>query len=187
LRASSNLGNSARTRTKCLKGVLSVRRRSSRKTRSLTPLDIRDLYATGLCSDLFDAIETPALSEVDFDIQFCQDILRTSASHFEALVLLGDSYTRKGEYQKGLELDLSLSRICPENKMVRYNLACSYALTGQKEKAIQAIEQAVELGYRDAEHLRQDHDLDAIKSDPRFQALLLRLSVQEQETSSHQW
>ncbi|MFH0939353.1 MAG: tetratricopeptide repeat protein [Planctomycetota bacterium] len=133
-----------------------MRKRSSRKTRSLTSLDIRDLYTIGLCSNLFDAIETSVSDDVDFDIQFCQEILRANAAHFEALSLLGDLYTRKGEYQKGLELDISLSRNCPENKLVHYNLACSYALTGQKEKAIQALAQAVELGYQDIEHLRHD-------------------------------
>jgi tetratricopeptide (TPR) repeat protein len=158
-----------------------VRKRGSRKSASLTILDLRAVYFRGLTPDLFRTIETPAPKDADFEIAFCQEVLRGNPMHFEALVLLGDSYTRKGEYQKGLELDLWLSRLRPENKFVRYNLACSYALTGQKDKALSSLSQAVELGYRDAEHLRQDHDLNTLKTDPRFQELLERLSALEQE------
>jgi len=153
-------------------------------------LDIRKLYKSGVTSDLFRPIEVPVPAEADFEIAFCEDILKSvpGRAHFETMVLLGDAYTRKGEYAKGLEMDIQLSRLQPENKLVRYNLACSYALTGQKEKAFSTLNKAVELGYRDVEHLRNDHDLDAIKSDPRFQSLLTKLSsvTQEPETSSHQ-
>ena len=100
-------------------------------------------------------------------------------------VLLGDAFTRKGEYQKGLEFDLRLSQLKPENKLIRYNLACSYALTGQKDKALNCLNKAVELGYTDLEHLRKDTDLDTIKSDPRFietrEHVLARVFSQRQE------
>jgi len=157
-----------------------VRKRNGRKSRSTMVLDLRKLYVGGFSPDLFKPMELPLDSDKDFEIQFCEDILKTQANHFEALVLLGDAYTRKGEFQKGLELDLRLSRIKPENKLIRYNLACSYALTGQKEKAFNSLTKAVELGYRDIEHLRQDHDLDALKGDPRFQNIIKKLSTEHQ-------
>ena len=34
------------------------------------------------------------------------------------------------------------------------------------------LRKAVELGYRDFRYLRQDRDLDGIRHDPRFRALL---------------
>lgn len=156
-----------------------MRKRSARKTRSNMVLDLRKLYLTGLSSDVFKAIETPVPADVE--IELCEHILSTNVNHFEALVLLGDAYTRRGEFAKGLELDLRLSRIKPENKLIRYNLACSYALTGQKDQALTSLDKAVELGYRDIEHLRQDHDLDPIKSDPRFQTIIKRLSSEEHQ------
>jgi tetratricopeptide (TPR) repeat protein len=168
------------------KGVSAVRKRNGRKSRSNLVLDLRKLYLGGLWGDIFKPIDQPVANETEFDIQFCEDILREHKAHFEALVLLGDAYTRKGDYQKGLELDLRLSSIKPDNNLVRYNLACSYALTGQKEKALLCLNKAVELGYRDVEHLRQDHDLDAVKSDPRFQLLVKKLSAEQPEASSHQ-
>lgn len=145
-------------------------------------LDFRQAYLDGLSGNLFKAIETPLPTDTEFEIQFCKEVLRANANHFEALVLLGDAYTRNGDYEKGLEMDLRLSRIKPDNKLVRYNLACSYALTGQKDKAILSLNKAIELGYCDIEHLSQDRDLDAIKSDPRFQDIVKKLSAEQHQT-----
>lgn len=157
-----------------------MRKRNGRKTRSNMLLDLRKLYVGGLSTDVFKAIDLPIAAEGDFDVLFCEGILRDDSNHFEAMVMLGDAYTRRGEYLKGLELDLRLSNIKPDNKLIRYNLACSYALTGQKEKALNTLNKAVELGYRDLEHLRQDHDLDVLKTDPRFQNIIRKLSTEQQ-------
>ena len=146
-------------------------------------LDLRKLYVGGFCTDIFKAIETPLPDQADLEIQFCENILKSNPHNVEAMVLLGDAFTRKGEYQKGLECDLHLSQLKPENKLIRYNLACSYALTGQKDKAISCLNKAVELGYNDVEHVRQDHDLDALKSDPRFQSIIKKMTAFEAKTS----
>jgi len=159
-----------------------VRKRNRRHSRSSIPLDLRRAYLDGLAFNLFKPFDFPQPKDTDFEIQFCKEILRANAHHFEALVLLGDAYTRNGEYQKGLEMDLRLSRLRPENKHVRYNLACSYALTGQNDKAILNLNKAVELGYRDVEQLREDKDLEPIKSDPRFQSLIKKLSADQPQT-----
>jgi len=146
---------------------------------------VRKLYTGGLSADIFRAIDTPLLDQTDLEIDLCEHILRADSTHVEAMLLLGDAFTRKGEFQKGLEFDLRLSQLKPENKLIRYNLACSYALTGQKDKALSCLNKAVDLGYADLEHLRQDHDLDAIKSDPRYQSLIKKLAASQPETSPH--
>ena len=91
------------------------------------------------------------------------------------MVVLGDAYTRAGEFQKGLELDLKLAQLKPENETIRYNLACSYALTGQTDNAIRNLSKALDLGYNDVKHLCEDHDLAPLKGDPRFQKLVEKL------------
>ncbi len=159
-----------------------MRKRNKRKSRSCMALDLKKLYVGGLSCDLFRSIEVPTPTEIDFEIQLCEEVLRTNPNHFEALVVLGDSYTRKGLYAKGLELDLRLSRIKPENKLIRYNLACSYALIGEKDNALLCLNKAVELGYSDIDHLRQDRDLDGIKADPRFLDIVKKLSTSQHQT-----
>ena len=55
-------------------------------------------------------------------------------------------------------------------------LACSYSLLGQTEDAIACLEKAVANGMRHWEWLAKDSDFDAIRGNPRFEALLNRLA-----------
>ena len=92
------------------------------------------------------------------------------------LAELGELYTRAGEYEKGLALDRRLIELAPESPIVHYNLACSLALLDQPDGAFEALEKAVQLGYRDLAHLRRDPDLASLRTDPRFVELVKRLS-----------
>jgi tetratricopeptide (TPR) repeat protein len=56
-----------------------------------------------------------------------------------------------------------------------FNLACEYALTGQREKALDAAEKAVAAGYRTKYFYENDAALAAIRTEARFQALLATL------------
>ena len=56
-----------------------------------------------------------------------------------------------------------------------FNLACEYALTGERDKAIDAAEKAVAAGYRVKFFYQNDDDLTSIRDDARFQALLAKL------------
>jgi tetratricopeptide (TPR) repeat protein len=49
------------------------------------------------------------------------------------------------------------------------------ALRGDRERALRALEEAVELGYRDAELLRRDADFESLRDDPRFLGLIDRV------------
>ena len=148
-------------------------------------LDVRKLYTGGMSADIFRVIETTLPEQTDLEIDLCEHVLLTDPTHLEAMALLGDAFTRKGEFQKGLEFDIRLSQLRPDNKLIRYNLACSYALTGQNDKALTCLNKAIDLGYSDLEHLRQDHDLDAIKTDPRYQTIIKKLASLQPQTSPH--
>ena len=53
-----------------------------------------------------------------------------------------------------------------------YDMACLYALTGQKKKALQELEKSVDLGYKNYNNMRYDNDLTSLRKDKKFQALL---------------
>jgi adenylate cyclase len=61
------------------------------------------------------------------------------------------------------------------DSMVLYNVACVYALGGLLDEAIDCLERAVQNGFGHREWLEHDTDLDGIRNDPRFLALLKRL------------
>jgi adenylate cyclase len=138
-------------------------------------LDIGKLYFGGVTADWSRPIVSDATPQVEFEIQFCQRVLERAPAHYDALTLLGEAYTRHGDFDKGLELDLKLAQLQPRNGMVRYNLACSYALTGRTDDALKNLSTAVDLGYNDVEHLCKDKDLAVLKEDPRFQTLVEKL------------
>ncbi len=54
-----------------------------------------------------------------------------------------------------------------------YNAACSYALSGDKEKALDLLAKAIGTGFiQDRESIRKDADLASMKDDPRFERIL---------------
>jgi beta-lactamase regulating signal transducer with metallopeptidase domain/tetratricopeptide (TPR) repeat protein len=53
-----------------------------------------------------------------------------------------------------------------------YNAACSFALAGDKVRALDALDRAVETGWDDRGMLASDSDLDAIRDEARFAAIV---------------
>ena len=113
--------------------------------------------------------------ESAFQIQFYENILKDQPDFIEALVALGDLYTKRGEHKKGLDADLRLMRLRPEDPIILYNTACSYSLLNQIDKSLTLIKSAVKCGYEDFEHMMQDGDLQNLRQDERFHQYVLTL------------
>ncbi|MEM9802734.1 MAG: hypothetical protein AAGA20_20580 [Planctomycetota bacterium] len=94
-----------------------------------------------------------------------------------ALAELGHVYTRLGRYEDGLAVDAKLVEMAPDDPTVRYNLACSQALVGRLDAALDTLGVAVDLGYDDVAFMRDDDDLASLRGDPRFEALVQRLAA----------
>ena len=118
---------------------------------------------------------SPPREDLAFEIAFYERILKRLPDSVDVLMALGDNYTRCGLIEKGLTVDESLCRLRATDPIVHYNLACSYSLLGRTDEAIQTLEQAVTLGYHDFAHLQRDPDLDGIRRDPRYLALVDRV------------
>ena len=109
--------------------------------------------------------------ELDVKIQFMEGIVRRAPEYVEALQLLGDHYTQRGQFDQGLKVDERLSRLEPGNPLVFYNLACSYSLTGHVDRAASALDKALHLGYRDFKWLAKDPDLRTLRKHPLFRTI----------------
>jgi len=108
---------------------------------------------------------------LDIEIGFFEGVVRRDPLFVEALQLLGDDYTRRGKFSEGLQVDEQLARLRPEDSLVHYNLACSYALTSRFEQAVASLEQAIELGWRDFQWLTKDSDLAGLRKHPLFKKI----------------
>lgn len=113
--------------------------------------------------------------DLDVKIQFMEGIVRRDPDYIEALQLLGDHYTQRGKYEHGLKVDEQLSRLEPRNPLVFYNLACSYSLTEEFDRAVFALEKALSLGYRDFTWLAKDPDLKKLRSQAVFDDLKAKI------------
>ena len=108
---------------------------------------------------------------LDTKIQFMEGLVRRDSNYVEALQLLGDHYTQRGRFSEGLHVDERLARLEPQNPLVFYNLACSYSLTDQFDRAAFALDRAIELGYRDFKWLAKDPDLKKLRAQPTFEEI----------------
>lgn len=113
----------------------------------------------------------------EFLAEFLAVEVRRNPRNVDALAELGQAYSRLGRLEEGLSVDRQLVRLVPENPTAHYNLACSLALLGRPDEALDALERAVELGYDDAEFLQEDDDLASLRGEERFRRLVRRLEV----------
>lgn len=67
----------------------------------------------------------------------------------------------------------------------RYNVACGFAMQGDAPNAVRWIEEAIDHGFDRWDLLLEDSDLDPIRSDPSFQAVIESGDSAEFEKYSH--
>jgi tetratricopeptide (TPR) repeat protein len=115
--------------------------------------------------------------DLDTKINFLAGIVRRDPDYVDALQLLGDHYTQRGLFKEGLKVDERLAQLEPTSSLVFYNLACSYSLTDQFDRAVQALDRALDLGYRDFTWLARDPDLKKLRKHPAFEDLKTKIQT----------
>ena len=122
-------------------------------------------------------LKTPEFQKSDdeFTIWFLEGVLDKYPAYVECLMYLGNANTATGMFEKGLEVDLKLVKLRPGDPLVHYNLACSFSLMGMLSESLGSLEKAIGLGYNDLEHLVNDSDLDGLKDEDGYNALIDKL------------
>lgn len=69
-------------------------------------------------------------------------------------------------YEKVIELGGGL----PAN--AAYNIACCYALMGEKDQAVQWLQKSLDMGFRNLANAQTDTDLQVLRGDARYEKLL---------------
>jgi tetratricopeptide (TPR) repeat protein len=114
----------------------------------------------------------------EFDMRFYETVLKRDPGYAEVVEILGGLYTKHGRIADGLRMDRKLVKLQPRNATAHYNLACSLALAKRKTDALRTLQHAVELGYKDLDWMQQDPDLEELKNQPGFAALIDQLKPQ---------
>jgi TolB-like protein/Flp pilus assembly protein TadD len=92
-----------------------------------------------------------------------------------ALYLGAGSLCHLGEREKALKWAEKATTIDPDNPSVLYNVACVYSQLGELEKGIDCLERSITTGMGQKEWIENDPDLDPLRDNERFRALLSRL------------
>ena len=113
-----------------------------------------------------------AQPQIEFELDFFAALLERRPDFLEALKAHAKNLALARRHHEGVQFDRRITRLRPQDALARYNLACSLALIRQHDDALAELRRAVELGYRDFAFMMKDRDLDNVRRDPRFRALL---------------
>ncbi|MEM6782955.1 MAG: hypothetical protein AAF624_04375 [Bacteroidota bacterium] len=98
---------------------------------------------------------------------FAQDDDETPTDPSDALMQARATYS-DGNYAACARSYAAVIDLGVVNDGVAYNAACCFALAGDTEQAFVYLQQSLDAGWRDADHMQADSDLDALHDDPRW-------------------
>ena len=88
------------------------------------------------------------------------------------------SSLRNNDFTAALANYQLVKEIDPKNSNIYYEIARVQALKRQKKAALEALEQAVSLGFKDLERVKAEDAFSTLATEPRFQKLLSTISGQ---------
>ena len=104
-----------------------------------------------------------------------EDLLARFPLDSEVRQTSGLIFLRLRQLPKAITEFIGCLELDPTNTTAHYNLACAYALSGDKDAAFNSLNNAFKNGYDRVDHVRNDLDLESLRSDPRFEELLKKI------------
>jgi tetratricopeptide (TPR) repeat protein len=101
-----------------------------------------------------------------------EEILERDRKSVHAWVMLGWCHKRTGRLDLALKAMEGLLEVHPDEGIGLYNLACYCSLDGQRERALQLLERALDVAAEFREHALEEEDLDALRGDPEFRRIV---------------
>lgn len=85
---------------------------------------------------------------------------------------VGMAYLKIGKLEKAEKAFQEYQRRVPDDGRVYRNWAVYYATKGEKNRALQQLQRALEKGYRDCGWLNTEKSIDPLRSDPAFDSMI---------------
>ncbi len=108
-------------------------------------------------------------------IAAAQQHLALNPDDARALYMAANGMVALGERERGRQWAERALAMRPDEPMTLYNIGCIYSLLGLTERAITCLDKAVTSGLTQRGWFENDPNLEPLRRDPRFQALLARL------------
>jgi adenylate cyclase len=109
-----------------------------------------------------------AVRVIERHIEWHPDDARALHLGAGSLIVLGEDERAKQWLRRALEME-------PDDSVLLYNVACNFATLDETDAALNYLERAIENGMVNANWMRNDPDLQALHSQPRYEALLKEL------------
>lgn len=116
-----------------------------------------------------------ALEASRLGVKLADAHLELNPDDARAWYLSAGALMRLGQREEAIERARRASTIDPEDSGVLYNVGCVYALAGSVDEALNHLDKAIQNGFGQREWVENDSDWDAVRNEPRFQALLRKL------------
>jgi len=113
-----------------------------------------------------------ALAVIEKQLEWYPD--DTSALHLgaAALITLGDEERARRWIERAVAID-------PNDSVLRYNVACNLITLGALDDALEHLEAAAKSGTINASWIRNDTDMDPIRTHPRYASLIDQFEKKE--------
>ncbi|WP_265571322.1 TIR domain-containing protein [Sphingomicrobium nitratireducens] len=139
--------------------------------------DLDDFWAPGMMLQVYRELgdkqgereaARECLSRVEKALEYGQDNSNALGFGIGALFVLG-------ERERALDWTELVLILDPDNQNALYNTACSLAIAGETETALRILDPVLAMaGAEGLSWIREDSDLESLREDPRFLALLDR-------------
>ena len=97
---------------------------------------------------------------------------------------MGNAYARAGQIEDANQMIAKLRAYVKKGGLGTYEIALVYAGLGDKEEAFAWLEKSYQLRDKGLTFLKFDPCVDPLRSDPRFQSLLLRVGLADKKVTS---
>lgn len=105
-------------------------------------------------------------------IQTYNKLLEMDPENYEANVNVGGAYAMLNEFDQSFRYLQKANELIPSAPHPYVNMVYAYARKGDKDYAIESLQNAIDRGYKDLAYLKKDKDLpEGFKQDPRFKEL----------------
>jgi len=146
------------------------------QTRVLGPEDPDTLASMAFLARILNAEDRPEEAEGLARKAFTEQLRILGPQHSDtqaSLHYLGDSLAKTGRYEEAAKLyNETIAKIAAikngETQFVWYNFACVAGVAGRSRDALAHLDRAVAAGFTDVDSLRNDRELKALHSNPRF-------------------
>jgi len=103
-------------------------------------------------------------------------VTKAQPKNAEAWFKLGYSLHMTGELDRAIAADTKAADFPQVRAAALYNLGCAHALKGNPDAAFAALNMSIDSGFDQLDILQADDDLKSLRGDPRYAALVERLT-----------